>query len=162
MVSQRQRLARKRFKEANPNLFPKPEPAPTDPAAKKKKKKRWPRKTLKGGVEKPTRGGSGKRRPGPSSKHPLRVPGKKPGEGCFICQAQDHIAKLCPKKAEWERSKICLLCRRRGHSLKSCPNIGEGNDKKLCYNCGEAGHSLSKCLLPLQHGESTSILVLEL
>jgi hypothetical protein len=28
MVSQRQRLARKRYREANPELFPKPEPTP--------------------------------------------------------------------------------------------------------------------------------------
>ncbi|KAF2320367.1 hypothetical protein GH714_027304 [Hevea brasiliensis] len=77
----------------------------------------------------------------------------KPGESCFICKAKDHIAKLCPQKAEWEKNKICLLCRQRGHSLKRCPNKkDETVDKKLCYNCGETGHSLSKCPQPLQDG----------
>ncbi|CAA7399064.1 unnamed protein product [Spirodela intermedia] len=149
MVSQRQRMARKRFKEANPHLFPKPEP-PSEDAGSKKKKKKIFRKTLKRGVAKPGSGRGSDRFTG--SKHPLRIPGWKPGEACFVCNANDHIAKACPQKAEWEKNKICLLCRRRGHSLKNCPDKGEDSDKKLCYNCGEIGHSLNRCPQPLQDG----------
>ncbi|OAY74112.1 Actin-depolymerizing factor [Ananas comosus] len=107
MVSKRQKLARKRFKEAHPNLFPKPEPSKdpssSDPTKKTKKKKLKKSNggTLKG---KPTkRSGSALR------KHPLRVPGMRPGESCFICKSKDHIAKLCPEKAQWENNKVTIL-----------------------------------------------------
>lgn len=148
MVSQRQRSARKRFKESNPELFPEPEPTPPKDPNKVKKKKygKFKRKKLK-----PTDPNKPKK---PSYKrHPLRVAGMKPGESCYICKAPDHIAKDCPKKSEWERNKICLFCRHRGHSLKNCPNKNEESiDRKLCYNCGEMGHSLDKCSYPLQDG----------
>jgi hypothetical protein len=104
MVSQRQRLARKRYREANPELFPKPEPTPPkDPDRKKKKtKSKFKRKKAESKApndpSKPIKKGF--------KKHPLRVPGMKPGESCFICKAQDHIAKLCPQKAQWERNKV--------------------------------------------------------
>lgn len=102
MVSQRQRLARKRYKEANPEKFPKPEPTPPkDPNKKKKKKSNFKRK--KSDSEGPTKGN---KRLSTHKKHPLRVPGMKPGESCFICKAQDHIAKNCPQKAQWERNKV--------------------------------------------------------
>ncbi|KAI3408012.1 uncharacterized protein J3R85_020531 [Psidium guajava] len=147
MVSQRQRLARKKYKEANPELFPKPEPTPPkDPTKTKKKLNKFKRK--KSDPNDP-------RRPTKKTlkKHPLRVPGLMPGQGCFICKAQDHIAKLCPEKFQWEKNKICLLCRRRGHSLKSCPERSEDSvDRKLCYNCGETGHSLANCPQPLKDG----------
>ncbi|GAB4858265.1 hypothetical protein Ancab_009736 [Ancistrocladus abbreviatus] len=110
MVSKRQKLARKRFKEAHPELIPKPETTPKDPSKKKKKPKfkRKKSETAKGAKnpdDKPKR---------PSlRKHPLRVPGLKPGEACFICKGKDHIAKHCPQKAQWEKNKICLLCRQR-------------------------------------------------
>ncbi|KDP22275.1 hypothetical protein JCGZ_26106 [Jatropha curcas] len=150
MVSQRQRLARKRFREAHPELFPKPEPTPPkDPDKKKNKKSKFKRKSSNSREPRDPNERNQKR----FRKHPFRVPGMKPGESCFICKAKDHIAKLCPQKDEWEKNKICLLCRRRGHSLKRCPNKkDETVDKKLCYNCGEIGHSLSKCPQPLQDG----------
>ncbi|XP_077223758.1 VASCULAR-RELATED NAC-DOMAIN 6 [Tasmannia lanceolata] len=144
MVSERQRLARKRFKEANPELFQKSDPLPKDPNKKSKNK-------IRNKKFKPQKGGD-ERKSNTFRKHPLRVPGMKPGESCFICKAQDHIAKLCPKKSEWEKNKICLLCRRRGHSLKNCPNKNDSVEKKYCYNCGEVGHSLSNCSHPLQDG----------
>lgn len=100
MVSQRQRLARKRYKEAHPEQFPKPEPTPPkDPNKKKKKKSLFKKK-------KPT--SSTDRRGSSSTRHPLRVPGMKPGEGCYICKSKTHIAKLCPEKSEWERNKVLL------------------------------------------------------
>ncbi|KAJ0970197.1 hypothetical protein J5N97_023074 [Dioscorea zingiberensis] len=140
MVSKRQSLAKKRFKDANPELFPNPELSNHgDHTSKKKKKKR----SIKGKVLKKN-----------SGKHPLRVPGMRPGESCFICKSSDHIAKLCPEKALWDKNKICLLCRQRGHSLKQCPEKKGTNDKKMCYNCGEVGHSLNKCPLPRQDGET--------
>ncbi|RVW13443.1 Actin-depolymerizing factor 1 [Vitis vinifera] len=148
MVSQRQRLARKVYKEAHPELFPKAEPAaPKDPTKKKKKKSNLkPKRADMKGPKSTEKSDKSKLR-----KHPLRVPGMKPGESCFICKAKDHIAKHCPEKAQWERHKICLLCRQRGHSLKNCPDKGEEKlDKKLCYNCGETGHSLANCPQPLQ------------
>uniref|UniRef100_A0A2P2IVN8 CCHC-type domain-containing protein n=1 Tax=Rhizophora mucronata TaxID=61149 RepID=A0A2P2IVN8_RHIMU len=147
MVSQRQRLARKRYREEHAELFPKPEPTvPRDPNKKKKRKSMFKRK--KSNSKDPD-----KPKKRSFRKHPLRVPGMKPGDSCFICKAMDHIAKSCPQKAEWERNKICLLCRQRGHSLKRCPNKNEKTvDSKLCYNCGETGHSLSKCSHPLQEG----------
>lgn len=150
MVSKRQKLARKRFKEANPGLFTKPEPTPPkDPNKKKKKKSNFKRKKSDSNdpPNKPKRSSSTHR------KHPLRVPGMRPGDNCFICKGEDHIAKNCPQKAQWERHKICLFCRQHGHSLKNCPNKNEDVvDKKLCYNCGEAGHSLAECPQSRQDG----------
>ncbi|KAJ6339169.1 hypothetical protein OIU77_007178 [Salix suchowensis] len=147
MVSKRQRLARKIYKEEHPELFPKPEPTPPkDPNKKKKKKSLFKRK--KPGPKDPNKENKKGFR-----KHPLRVPGMKPGDSCFICKAQDHIAKLCPQKDEWEKNKICLLCRHRGHSLKRCPKKNdEIMDQKLCYNCGETWHSLSQCPQPREDG----------
>ncbi|KAJ1391048.1 Zinc finger, CCHC-type [Sesbania bispinosa] len=149
MVSQRQRLARKRYKAEHPELFPKPEPTPPkDPDSKKnKKKKRNALFNRKKADSKDQRIKSNFR------KHPLRVPGMKPGESCFICKSKEHIAKLCPQKAEWEKNKICLRCRRRGHRAQNCPEVHVGSkDVKYCYNCGETGHSLSNCPQPLQEG----------
>ncbi|KAI3704873.1 hypothetical protein L1987_75102 [Smallanthus sonchifolius] len=144
MVSKRQIVARRRFKEEHPELFPKPEPTPPkDPNKKKKKKSNFKRK--KSDPSKPNRS--------TSKKHPLRIPGMRPGDSCFICKADNHIAKNCPEKAHWEKHKICLLCRQRGHSLKNCPDKNEESvDKKLCYNCGGFGHSLALCPQPLQDG----------
>jgi Zinc knuckle len=101
MVTQRQRLARKRFKEANPHLFPKTEP-PVDTNSKKIKKKAKSKfKKSKGDVKPARKSGAGSFR-----KHPLRVPGMRPGESCFICKSSEHIAKNCPEKAQWERNKV--------------------------------------------------------
>ncbi|KAK9697651.1 hypothetical protein RND81_08G051500 [Saponaria officinalis] len=87
------------------------------------------------------------------NKHPLRIPGLKPGDSCYICKDVNHIAKNCPEKAEWERNKICLFCRQRGHSMENCHSKGDDViEQLLCYNCGENGHSLSKCPRPLQGG----------
>ncbi|KAE9589060.1 hypothetical protein Lal_00000075 [Lupinus albus] len=142
MVSERQRLARKRFKAEHPELFPKPEPTQN----KNKKKKPLNKKPEQLGVtSKPFKPNS--------RKHPLRVPGMKPGESCFICKAKDHIAKSCPEKALWEKNKICLRCRRRGHRATNCPELQHGtNDHKYCYNCGQNGHSLAHCPYPRQQG----------
>ncbi|KAL2324533.1 hypothetical protein Fmac_023591 [Flemingia macrophylla] len=142
MVSQRQRLARKRFKAEHPELFPKAEPTPPKDPEKKKKNNRNSAFKRKRPDSKPG-----------SRKRLLRVPGMKPGETCFICKALDHIAKLCPQKAEWEKNKICLRCRRRGHRAKNCPEVQDGaKDAKYCYNCGETGHSLTQCPHPLEQG----------
>lgn len=105
MVSQRQRLARKRYREAHPELFPKPEPTPPkDPDKKKKKKRKSMFKHKKSDSKDPNKPNKKGFR-----KHPLRVPGMKPGDSCFICKAKDHIAKFCPQKAEWEKNKVCVF-----------------------------------------------------
>ncbi|MCL7023877.1 hypothetical protein MKW94_019519, partial [Papaver nudicaule] len=152
MVSQRQKLARKKFKEENPGLFPKAEPTPPkNPNSKKKKKK----SKLKPNKKDSKGGGGGGANTNKTSfrKHPLRVPGMKPGESCYICKGVNHIAKNCPEKDQWEKNKICLLCRHRGHSLKNCPDKTDDTvDSKFCYNCGETGHPLSRCAQPLQDG----------
>lgn len=146
MPNKRQREARKRFREANPGLCP-PAPAPpADGTQKKKSKKSMFKKVKKTGGGGGGGGGAGR------SKHPLRVPGMRPGEQCFICKGTDHAAKNCPEKSYWDKNKICLLCRERGHSLKNCPDKGDGDLKKFCYNCGESGHSLSKCPKPIENG----------
>ncbi|PKA55020.1 Cold shock protein 1 [Apostasia shenzhenica] len=148
MVSQKQRVARKRFRDANPDLVQKP-PSPKDPSLKRQKKKERLKKRkalIRKKIER--RNGAALK----TKKHPLRVPGMRPGEGCFICKSKDHIAKLCPEKANWEKNKICLLCRQHGHSLKNCPDKKETTEQKFCYNCGEGGHSLSKCPQPIQDG----------
>lgn len=110
MVSKRQKLARKKFREEHPELCPKAEPTPPkDPDKKKNKKKKSTFKRKKAesnsmkDPNKPYRKGF--------TKHPLRVPGMKPGESCFICKANDHIAKLCPEKAQWEKNKVLFLIR---------------------------------------------------
>ncbi|KAF4400206.1 hypothetical protein G4B88_019415 [Cannabis sativa] len=150
MVSKRQKEARKKFKAENPGLFPKPEPTPPKDPDKVKKKKFKRKKKVE---SKAPADGTRPIKKG-LRKHPLRVPGMKPGESCFICKGKDHIAKLCPQKAQWEKNKICLLCRGRGHSLKNCPNKNDETvDIKMCYNCGESGHSLDKCPQPLQDGK---------
>ncbi|KAL2920682.1 hypothetical protein RDABS01_012173 [Bienertia sinuspersici] len=150
MVSKRQREARKKFKQSNPELFSTPEPTPPkDPSKKKKKKPNFKRKKSDSSDPKTLN----KSQNSSFRKKPLRVPGLKPGECCFICKDVHHIAKNCPEKAAWEKNKICLFCRQRGHSLKNCRNKSEEVvDEKLCYNCGETGHSLSRCPLPLQDG----------
>ncbi|CAI0546856.1 unnamed protein product [Linum tenue] len=147
MVTKRQKLARRKFKQENPALFPKPEPTPPkDPNKPKKKKSLFKRKKKNTEPRDPSKRSK-------FTKRPLRVPGMKPGDTCYICKSVDHIAKLCPQKAEWERNKICLLCRQRGHSLQRCPNKeDETVGAKLCYNCGESGHSLANCLQPRQDG----------
>ncbi|KAK9914255.1 hypothetical protein M0R45_038044 [Rubus argutus] len=150
MANKRQREARKRFRAEHPELIKAPEPTPLkDPTKKKVKKPSFKRKRAESeGPNDPNRAAKKFR-----SKHPLRVPGMKPGDSCFICKATNHIAKLCPEKAEWDRHKICLFCRQRGHSLKNCQKKNENDmEAKLCYNCGETGHSLSRCPLPLQDG----------
>ncbi|KAL0749897.1 hypothetical protein Bca101_031900 [Brassica carinata] len=115
-------------------------------------------------------------RKGSSTRHPLRVPGMKPGEGCYICKSKTHIAKLCPEKSEWERNKDKSLLMVKfleflyvgkklnvdtlidhfilGHSLKNCPDKNDDSsfEKKLCYNCGDTAHSLSHCPQPLEDG----------
>lgn len=103
MVSKRQKLARKRYREAHLELFPKPEPTPPkDPDKKQKKKKKslkFKRKKSESRVPNiPVRKSL--------KKHPLRVPGMKPGEGCFICKDTNHIAKRCPQKSQWEKNKV--------------------------------------------------------
>lgn len=104
MVSKRQKEARKRFKAENPELFPKPEPTPPkDPDKKKKKKSKFKRKKK---VESKAPNDGTKPIKKGHRKHPLRVPGMKPGESCFICKGKDHIAKLCPQKAQWEKNKV--------------------------------------------------------
>ncbi|KAF5207341.1 Vascular-related nac-domain, partial [Thalictrum thalictroides] len=102
MVSKRQILARKKFKEENPELFPKHEqPRCKDPEKKKKKDEKYKAKLKRKKGDNKNK----KNKKGGFSKHPLRVPGMKPGESCYICKAKDHIAKLCPQKAEWEKNK---------------------------------------------------------
>lgn len=152
MVSKRQKEARKKFKQENPGLFPTPEPTPPkDPNKKKKKKKNKKPKFKRDKSDPKTL--DDKPRKSSFARRPLRVPGLKPGDCCFICKDLHHIAKNCPEKAQWERNKICLCCRQRGHSLKNCPNKSEEVvEQKLCYNCGETGHSLSMCPRPLQDG----------
>jgi cofilin len=149
MVSKRQKLARKKFKEEHPERFPIPEPTPPKDPNKKKNKKKKTTTDSKLKVKKSDSKESKSHR-----KHPLRVPGMRPGESCFICKALDHIARNCPEKAQWERNKVCLLCRQRGHSMKNCSDKNKNNtvDKKLCYNCGEYGHSLYECSLPREDG----------
>lgn len=106
MVSQRQRFARKRYKEAHPELFTKPEHTPPKDPDKKKKKSKSKFKRKRSDYKEP-KDPNGPNKKG-FKKHPLRVPGMKPGESCFICKAKDHIAKLCPQKAEWEKNKVCV------------------------------------------------------
>ncbi|XP_042430694.1 uncharacterized protein LOC122017205 [Zingiber officinale] len=95
MVSKRQNEARKRLEETNPR----PEDATTSiPKAEKGMKSRNTKRRKEGGFKKKS-GTSAIR------KHPLRVPGMRPGESCYICKSTSHITKLCPEKAVWERKK---------------------------------------------------------
>ncbi|KAM1232089.1 hypothetical protein ACFX13_042685 [Malus domestica] len=144
MVSKRQREARRKFRAEHPELAKQPTP-PKDPTKKKEKKSSFKRKKAPSDPAKPSKN--------PHRKHPLRVPGMKPGDSCFICKSTEHIAKLCPEKVQWDKHKICLYCRQRGHSIKNCLNKKDDSvAEKLCYNCGENGHSLSNCPYPLEDG----------
>lgn len=102
MVSKRQREARKRYKAEHPELFPKPEPTPPkDPNKKKKKKSNFKRRKVEeNDPNRPIKKGF--------KKHPLRVPGMKPGESCFICKDKGHIAKLCPERARLDKKTVCF------------------------------------------------------
>ncbi|KAL6291501.1 hypothetical protein ACE6H2_009011 [Prunus campanulata] len=117
MVSKRQRDARKRFRAENPELVKQPTP-PKDPSKKKGKKSTFKRKKAPNGPDKPTKTSH--------SKHPLRVPGMRPGESCFICKATNHIAKLCPERAGWDKHKggSCKICGGVTHLARDCPNKG--------------------------------------
>ncbi|KAG7013235.1 hypothetical protein SDJN02_25993 [Cucurbita argyrosperma subsp. argyrosperma] len=150
MVSRRQKLARKKYREEHPELFPKAEPTPPkDPEKKKKKKKRKKGESdSRNDPNKPHRKGF--------KKHPLRVPGMKPGESCFICKAKDHIAKFCPEKAQWEKNKTwywgtrfanCFICNESGHLSKNCPKNTHGIYPKggCCKTCGEVTHLAKDC-----------------
>ncbi|KAK7270494.1 hypothetical protein RIF29_23677 [Crotalaria pallida] len=158
MVSERQRQARKKYRAEHPELFPKPDPTPSkDPhshSSKKKKKKKNKNPNNNNNNKLGVTTNNNKPFKSNSRKHPLRVPGMKPGESCFICKAKDHIAKSCPEKALWEKNKICLRCRRRGHRATNCPDLLQhgNNDYKYCYNCGGNGHSLANCPQPLEQG----------
>lgn len=66
------------------------------------------------GTQKKAEDGTGSKKLG--SKHPLRVPGMRPGEGCFICKGTDHIAKLCPTKDARDRKKVRTV-------LLFCPTV---------------------------------------
>nr|VDD17367.1 unnamed protein product [Brassica rapa] len=44
-----------------------------------------------------------------STRHPLRVPGMKPGEGCYICKSKTHIAKVCFSATSWHINKSTEL-----------------------------------------------------
>ncbi|KAJ7294827.1 hypothetical protein O6H91_Y229200 [Diphasiastrum complanatum] len=160
MGNKRQRLARKRFVGAgNGDVV-----LGLEPHAKKAKVRDGPemsRKAEEGEGEEGETGDAEQKKQVKKAafalkkhkrKHPLRVPGNKPGEGCFYCKSPDHIAKLCPKKNEQNRSKICLFCRERGHTLKDCPNGDKHQESKFCYNCGEHGHRLASCPEPLKDG----------
>lgn len=147
MANKRQRLARKRFvlTTSTDSSHP-PKFSDTDSAAhtisKKRKRVQLPSNDLK-----PENSKSNKLR-----KHPLRVPGKKPGEGCFICKAVDHISKNCPQRLEKDRKKVCLLCRGVGHTLKNCKGQQYAQETKFCYNCGDVGHRLAECKEPIKDG----------
>ncbi|KAF3781469.1 Uncharacterized protein EJ110_NYTH36471 [Nymphaea thermarum] len=155
MVSNRQKVARRRFREEHdgggggetPLLL---RPTAGDGGTKKKKRKNEKKGEGRDSA-KDGRPAKFMKQSNGLKKHPLRVPGMKPGESCFICKGKDHVAKNCPTKATWDKNKICLLCRHRGHSLKNCPKF-YGDKEKKCYNCGGIGHSLSKCPMPLQDG----------
>ncbi|RID40750.1 hypothetical protein BRARA_J00772, partial [Brassica rapa] len=121
--------------EAQPEQFPKPEPTPPkDPDKKKSLFK--------------------KKKPGPmrkdsSTRHPLRVPVMKPGEGCYICKSKTHIAKLSPEKSEWERNKFasCFICKEHGHISKNCPQNKHGVYPMggCCKVCGSVAHLVKDC-----------------
>lgn len=151
MVTKRQRLARRKYLESHGDSVQTIDrdvnKTKTDRDSKKRKRKSGESKNAGGDVK-------ASKKPELKSlrKHPLRVPGSKPGEGCFICGASDHIAKACPTKERWDSKKICLLCRERGHTMKHCYNNQQNHDTKYCYNCGQTGHRLSECPEPIQNG----------
>lgn len=151
MVTKRQRLARRKYLESHGDSVQTIDrdvnKTKTDRDSKKRKRKSGESNNAGGDVK-------ASKKPELKSlrKHPLRVPGSKPGEGCFICGASDHIAKACPTKERWDSKKICLLCRERGHTMKHCYNNQQNHDTKYCYNCGQTGHRLSECPEPIQNG----------
>lgn len=151
MVTKRQRLARRKYLESHGDSV-----QTIDRDVNKTKTDRDSKKRKRKSGESNNAGGDVKASKKPElknlRKHPLRVPGSKPGEGCFICGASDHIAKACPTKERWDSKKICLLCRERGHTMKHCYNNQQNDDTKYCYNCGQTGHRLSECPEPIQNG----------
>eukprot|EP00252_Welwitschia_mirabilis_P006504 TRINITY_DN17395_c0_g1_i1.p1 TRINITY_DN17395_c0_g1~~TRINITY_DN17395_c0_g1_i1.p1 ORF type:complete len:308 (-),score=40.90 TRINITY_DN17395_c0_g1_i1:372-1295(-) len=158
MANKRQRLARRRYREQNSQNLEdhssasKKRKTDDDDAADakvshKKQKTSHMRKALSlQNLKLKLKKKDGKHR------HPLRVPGSKPGEGCFICSSKEHVAKECPRKARSDSKKVCLLCRERGHTLQNCPNGEEELDAKYCYNCGDTGHRLAQCPKPVENG----------
>ncbi|KAA3459860.1 Actin-binding, cofilin/tropomyosin type [Gossypium australe] len=125
MANKRQKLARKQYKEAHPELFPTPQPTPAKDPDKKKKKKNSKFKRKREGSKELKSPNNGYKKG--IRKHPLRVPGMRPGESCYICKAKDHIAKLCPQKAQWEKHMggCCKICGGVTHLAKDCPDKGK-------------------------------------
>ena len=102
--NKRQRLAKKAYLEKNEQL---PQPAASEGGGLPPSSNA-PREEP--GTDSNT--SINKRKSGETRKpptHPLRVPGMRPGEACFLCKGTGHIAKNCPQKEGNDRKKVIQL-----------------------------------------------------
>lgn len=59
---------------------------------------------------------------------------------CFLCKAEGHMRKDCPKKRK--RELTCFVCSKVGHIAARCE---ERNKDLKCYGCGGVGHAVAVC-----------------
>ena len=104
MANRRQRIAKRRFSGVSSSSSSSSSTSVTvdvRPVSLSVKKK---------SIRKPKKGHSSSSSSSSKSKvHPLRVPGSKPGDGCFICKSSSHVAKTCPQKISKDKNKVCFL-----------------------------------------------------
>ena len=102
MANSRQRIAKRRFSGV-PTTSSSSSTVDVRPVSLRVKKKSI-LKSKKGHSSSSSSSSSSK-----SKVHPLRVPGSKPGDGCFICKSSSHVAKTCPQKVSKDKNKVCFL-----------------------------------------------------
>ncbi|KAK7854578.1 uncharacterized protein CFP56_031447 [Quercus suber] len=141
MVSKRQRLAKKRYREEHPDQFPKPEPTPPkDPDKKKKKMSKFKRKKYACfvGIEGIVSRIALTRMMRQWTRSSAIIVGKpgirllsapnlfKKFANCFICNERGHLSKDCPQNTRgiYPKGGCCKICGGVTHLAKDCPNKG--------------------------------------
>lgn len=99
--NKRQRLAKKAYLDKNEHL---PKPAASEGEGLPSSSNALRKESRTDSSTSRNKNKFGETRKPPT--HPLRVPGMRPGEACFLCKGTGHIAKNCPQKEGSDRKKV--------------------------------------------------------